>query len=103
MASRQMKMPVKDDAEKSPEADDVFSQRRRPELGRYLLQVDRQTKGSYTTSNAAQSAALAIKTGHPVVQVSVYDAVENTNTIVEAPAAPEHVTSGGDAASAIKG
>ena len=84
MASRQMKMPVKNDAEKSPKADDVFSQsqRRRPELGRYLLQVDRQTKGSYTTSNAAQSAALAIKTGHPVVQVSVYDAVENTNTIV---------------------
>ena len=56
MASRQMKMPVKNHAEKSPEADDVFSQsqRRRPELGRYLLQVDRQTKGSYTTSNAAQ-------------------------------------------------
>jgi formylglycine-generating enzyme required for sulfatase activity len=88
MASRQMKMPVKDDAKKSPEADDLFSQRKRPELGRYLLQVDRQTKGSYTTSNAAQAAALVIKTGHPVVQVSVYDAVENINTIVEAPAAP---------------
>jgi formylglycine-generating enzyme required for sulfatase activity len=103
MASRQMKMPVKNDVEKSPETEDVFSQRRRPELGRYLLQVDRQTKGSYTTSNAAQSAALAIKTDHPVVQVSVYDAVENTNTIVEAPPAPEHVTSGGDAASAPRG
>jgi formylglycine-generating enzyme required for sulfatase activity len=90
MASRQMKMPVKDETEKLPEVDDVFSQRKRPELGRYLLQVDRQTKGSYTTSKAAQSAALAIKTDHPVVQVSVYDAVENTNTIVEAPAAPEH-------------
>ena len=88
MASRQMKMPVRDDAEKSPEADVVFSQRRRPELGRYLLRVDQQTKGSYTTSNAAQSAALAIKRNHPVVQVSVYDALENTNTIVEAPAAP---------------
>jgi len=88
MASRPMKMPAKHDAEKSTEADDVFSQRKRPELGRYLLQVHRQTKGSYTTSNAAQSAALAIKTGHPVVQVSVYDAVENTNTIVEVPTAP---------------
>ena len=83
-----MKMPAKDDAEKSPEANHVFSQRRQPEFGRYLLQVDRQTKGSYTTSNAAQSAALVIKTGHPIVQVSVYDAVDNTNTIVEAPAAP---------------
>ena len=90
MASRQMKMPVsvKDDAEKLPEVDDVFSQRKRPERGRYLLQVDRQTKGSYTTSEAAQSAALVIKTGHPIVQVSVYDAVDNTNTVVEVPAAP---------------
>ena len=101
MASRQMKMPVKDDAEKLPEVDDVFSQRRRPERGRYLLQVDRQTKGSYTTSEAAQSAAFVIKTGYPIVHVSVYDAIDNTSTIVEAPAAC--VTSGGDAASAIKG
>src|SRR5262245_31618036 len=45
------------------------------EGGRYLLQVDRQTKGSYKTSEAAQSAALAIKTGYPVVKVSIYDSV----------------------------
>jgi integrase len=70
MASRPMKMPAKHDGDKSPEADDVFSQRKRPELGRYLLQVDRQTKGSYTTSNAAQSAALGIKTSHPVTRES---------------------------------
>jgi hypothetical protein len=89
MASRQMKMPVtaKDDSEKVD--DDIFSQRKRPERGRYLLQVDRQTKGSYTTSEAAQSAALAIKTAYPIVQVSVYDSVDNTSTMVEveAPAA----------------
>ena len=87
MASRQIKMPVKekDDSEKEP--DEVFSQRKRPERGRYLLQVDRQTKGSYTTSEAAQSAALVIKTAYPIVQVSVYDSVDNTNTLVEAPAA----------------
>jgi formylglycine-generating enzyme required for sulfatase activity len=88
MTSRPMKMPAKDDAERSPEAEEVFSQAKRPELGRYLLQVDRQTKGSYTTSNAAQSAALVIKAGHPVVQVSVYDTVENIHTIVEAPRSP---------------
>jgi hypothetical protein len=83
MASRQMKMPVtaKDDSDK--EVDDVFSQRKRPERGRYLLQVDRQTKGSYTTSEAAQSAALGIKTAYPIVQVSVYDSVDNTSTMVE--------------------
>ena len=87
MASRQIKMPVKDDSEKDKEADEVFSQRKRPERGRYLLQVDRQTKGSYTTAEAAQSAAQVIKTAYPIVQVSVYDSVDNSNTLVEAPAA----------------
>ncbi len=87
MASRQIKMPVKDDLDKDKDADEVFSQRKRPERGRYLLQVDRQTKGSYATPEAAQSAALAIKTAYPIVQVSVYDSVDNTNTLVEAAAA----------------
>ena len=43
MASRQIKMPVKDDSDK--DVDEAPSQRKRPETGRYLLQVDRQTKG----------------------------------------------------------
>jgi hypothetical protein len=78
MASRQIKMPAKNHAEQ--EVEEVFSQSKRPERGRYLLQVDRQTKNSYTTSEAAQSVALAIKTGYPIVQVSVYDSVEHTHT-----------------------
>lgn len=86
MASRQMKMPARTDSEQEP--DEVFSQQKRPERGRYLLQVDRQTKGSYTTAAAAQSAALGIKTAYPIVQVSVYDSVDNSSTLVEAPAAP---------------
>jgi hypothetical protein len=57
------------------------------ERGRYLLLVDRQTKNSYTTPEAAQTAALAIKKAHPIVQVSVYDGVDNTHMIVELPAA----------------
>jgi len=85
MAPRQIKLPAKDDSEK--EVEEVFSQRKRPEKGRYLLQVDRQTKGSYKTSEAAQSAALEIKTAYPIVQVSVYDSVDNTNTLVEPEAA----------------
>lgn len=44
-------------------------------------------KGSYTTSEAAQAAALVIKKNYPIVQVSVYDSVDNSNTVVEAPAA----------------
>ncbi len=80
MASRQIKMPAKEDSEKPEE--DVFTQRKRPELGRYLLQVDRQTKNSYPTAEAAHKAGLVIKTGHPVVQVSVYDTVENAHTTI---------------------
>ena len=83
MATRQIKMPRKDGSEN--EADEAPSQRQRPESGRYLLQVDRQTKGSYPTAEAVQSAALVIKKGYPVVQVSVYDRVSNTNTLVELP------------------
>jgi hypothetical protein len=85
MAARQIKMPAKN-IQAEQEAEEVFSQSKRPERGRYLLQVDRQTKNSYTTSEAAQSAALAIKTGYPIVQVSVYDSVEHTHTLVVAPA-----------------
>jgi hypothetical protein len=85
MASRQIKMPVKDESDK--ELDEAPSQRKRPERGRYLLQVDRQTKGSYQTAEAAQAAALVIKTGYPIVQVSVYDSVDYTDTLVETPAA----------------
>jgi hypothetical protein len=58
VAPRQIKMPVKKDAEK--EAEDVSAQSKRPEIGRYLLQA----KGSYKTSEAAQSAAMAIKTSY---------------------------------------
>jgi hypothetical protein len=68
MASRQIKVPAKDDSEK--EVEEVFSQNKRPERGRYLLQVDRQTKGSYTTSEAAQSAARTIKTSYPTASTT---------------------------------
>jgi hypothetical protein len=88
MATRQIKMPVKESKESSePEAEELFSQRKRPERGRFLLQVDRQTKGSYTTSEAAQAAALVIKKNFPIVHVSVYDSVDNSSELIEAPAA----------------
>jgi hypothetical protein len=52
-----------------------------------LLQVDRQTKGSYTTAEAAQGAAEFIKKNYPIVQVSVYDSVDNSSKLVESSAA----------------
>ncbi len=84
MSSNKIKMPAKEETD--IEAHAPPSQRKRPESGRYLLQVDRQTKGSYGTAEAAQSAARVIKTGHPIVHVSVYDSIEHTYTSVEAPA-----------------
>jgi hypothetical protein len=85
MASRQIRVISADNSE--TDTHEVVSQHKRPEKGRYLLQVDRQTKSSHKTPEAAQSAALAIKSGYPIVQVSVYDSVENTHTMVELPAA----------------
>jgi hypothetical protein len=83
MASRQMKMPEKSESE--PE--DNFSQRKRPELGRYLLQVDRQTKGSYQTVETAESAGLAIKKEYPILHVTIYDSVECTSNALATPPA----------------
>jgi hypothetical protein len=83
-------MKLREAADAAPEPDqpvNPLSQRKRPEAGRYLLQVDRQTKGSYGTAEAAETAGLAIKTGHPIVQVSVYDSIDCQNKLVELPAA----------------
>ena len=80
-------MKLREAAEAAPEINHPTSQRKKAEIGRYLLQVDRQTKGSYETAESAEVAGRAIKTGHPVVQVSVYDSVDCRNTLVELPAA----------------
>jgi hypothetical protein len=70
----------------SREGQEVLSQSKRPEVGRFLLQVDRQTKRSYATAEAAETAGMVIKKGHPIVRVSVYDSVETANKIIELPA-----------------
>jgi hypothetical protein len=64
-------------------AQEQFSQRRRPDIKKYRLQVDRQTKSSYDSLEDAEAAGLAIKTAHPVVQVSIYDAAEGMTKIIE--------------------
>jgi hypothetical protein len=90
MAPRQIKMP---DQIKMPEKaieaepEERFSQRKRPEVGRYLLQVDRQTKGSYLTAETAHTAGLAIKKDYPILHVTVYDSVECASTTIALPAA----------------
>jgi hypothetical protein len=66
------------------EPEQAVGQRKKPEAGRFLLQVDRQTKGSYQTAEAAEQAGLVIKKGYPIVQVGVYDSVDCVNKIIEA-------------------
>jgi hypothetical protein len=68
------------EAEPAPE---FFTQRKRPESGRFHLLVDRQLKGSYATSEAAEAVGLTIKEGYPIVQVTVYDAVDGINKAIE--------------------
>jgi hypothetical protein len=60
-------------------------QRRTTEAGRYWLQIDRQTKSSYDTAEAAAAAGLLIKKQFAMVQVAVYDRKDGTNQILEVP------------------
>jgi hypothetical protein len=66
-------------------APEFFEQRKRPENGQFRLQVDRQTKASYTTREAAEEAGLTIKKTYPILQVGVYDAAEGVHKTVELP------------------
>ena len=85
MAPRVIKLRETGDPVPEP-SEERHSQSKRPESGRYLLQVDRQTKASYASAEAAEGAGLAIKTNYPLVQVCVYDSVEHQYKIVELPA-----------------
>ena len=61
------------------------TQRKPADSGRFRLQVDRQTKGSYATYEAAEKVGPVIKKEHPILQVAVYDGVESVNKIIELP------------------
>lgn len=83
MASRPTKTSKVSEQEEP--AREQFSQRKRIEEGQFRLKVDRQTKSSYATYEAAEVAGLAIKNAHPVVQVTVYDAAEGVHKTIELP------------------
>ena len=70
MPQRQFRMPGKK-VVRTEQADEARPKREQPEMDRYLLQVDRQTKRSFKTAEAAGSAALEIKTRFPALQVSI--------------------------------
>jgi hypothetical protein len=67
-------------------APEFLGQRKRPDPGKFRLEVDRQTKASYETFEAAEKRGLAIKSKYPALQVAIYDVAGSVNTIIEAPA-----------------
>ena len=72
-------MPKKE----SPETASLPPSQARATLERYRLQVDRQTKATFAALSDAEKAGRAIKKAHPIVQVSVYDAEESKQTVLD--------------------
>jgi hypothetical protein len=75
------------DAAAEPLPEGAFGQRKPPENGRFRLQVDRQTKASYPTREAAEEAGLRVKRGFPILHVTVFDAEDAQSQTVALPEA----------------
>lgn len=76
-----MSMPKKKEA--AAEAVAVRTGQMRPTLGRFRLQVDRQTKATFASMEEAETAGRAIKNAYPIVQVSVYDAEQSKQVLLD--------------------
>ena len=81
---RQFRMPAKK-VVRTEQTDEARPKQEQPAMDRYLLQIDRQTKRSFKTAEAARSAALEIKTRFPTLQVSIYDGSSKSRTVVGLP------------------
>ena len=84
MPQRHFKMPA-EKAVKPEQTEEEPLQHQQPDTERYQLQIDRQTKRSFKTPEAARSAALEIKSRFPVLQVSIYDSVSQSRTMIDIP------------------
>ncbi len=84
MRQRQFKMPAKKAAKPEQQQEERL-QHPLPDTERYQLQIDRQTKRSFETLEAARSAALKIKSRFPALQVSIYDSVIKSGTMIDIP------------------
>jgi hypothetical protein len=81
---RHFRMPAKK-VVKPEQTEEERLQHPQPDTERYQLQIDRQTKRSFKTPEAARSAALEIKSRFPILQVSIYDSVSKSRTMVDVP------------------
>jgi hypothetical protein len=73
------------DSTVEPLPEGALGRRKPPEDGRFRLQVDRQTKASYLTREAAEEAGFAIKRGFPILHVTVFDAEEGQSQTIVLP------------------
>ena len=80
MAARTMH--VKEKAPASDESDEAVHTQRRPSPERYLLQVDHQTKSSFSKKEDAEASGAAVKKRFPHVHVRIYDSVTSESFIV---------------------
>jgi hypothetical protein len=79
-------MPTMNMPSKKREADDsdpLLASQRRPKQERYRLQVDRQTKASFSTIDSAEKAGAVIKKRYAVVKVTIYDVQSNATKVIE--------------------
>jgi hypothetical protein len=79
---RKGKRSINDSSDAEQATDDVPARRAPAEQGRYRLQVDRQTKGSYPTHEAAMEAAVGIKQAYPILHVAIFDAQEGQSELI---------------------
>jgi hypothetical protein len=85
MAARKETKTITMKSDLEEPAEERIGQQKKPDSGQFRLQVDRQTKQSYATFEAAEQAGISIKTKHPLLQVAVYDPVASVNKIIEVP------------------
>ena len=81
--TRQVTKTIPMASEPDDNVQELVTQRKRPDSGRFRLQVDRQTKGSYATYEVAEAVGMAIKKDYPMLEVAVYDSVESVHKIIE--------------------
>src|SRR5262249_16216031 len=81
---RQFRMPTKK-ISKTEQPEEERPRHQQPDTDPYHLHIHSQTKRSFKTPEAARSAALEIKSRFPALQVSIYDDVTKSRTMVDVP------------------
>jgi hypothetical protein len=84
LPQHRFRMPAKKVA-RAEQTEEKWPRQRQPDTERYLLPIDRQTRRSFKTPEAARLAAVEIIGRFPALQVSIYDDVSKSRTLVDAP------------------